>query len=203
MWGTDALGRPFTDAERDRFEELLLRHDLPHVWVIALRYGLKLVWKNLGRAEDLVGRANVRLVRSGWEPERVALVGAFCRLVWSEWTNELRERETQREAERGYLRERRTYRGHLTRDIEERAIELEDELRNEAAAKARDDARLATLIERFEKAGDAVNLLWLDFARRGIESPSQIARESGCEVRELYRAADRRKRHVKQILEEP
>jgi len=200
--GTDALGRALTDAERDAFSALLRRHDFRHACVVALRWGLKLSWKNVDRAKDLVCRASLRLVRSGWDPSRVALTGALCRLVWSEWTNVLSERETRRGSEEVHLRERKTLGQHVYRSLEHEAIELEDEMRAEAERKVRMDDRVARLTARFEAAQDEVNLKWLACTLRGITSPADIARESGCSAKQLYRAADRRKRHVAKVLGE-
>jgi hypothetical protein len=203
MVGTDALGRPFTNAERDAFAALLRQHDFRQVCDVALRWGVKLSWTKLADGKDLVGRASVRLVRAGWDPARVTLVKAMCRLVWSEWTNVLSERETRRGSEDVYLRERKTLGLHVHRSREHQAIELEDEMRAEAERKVRMDDRVARLTARFEAAKDEVNLQWLACTLRGITSPAQIARESGCSVTALYRAADRRKRHVAHVLGEP
>jgi hypothetical protein len=53
--------------------------------MVALRFAYKKT-RSHGRAQDLVGRVNLRLVRRGWDPRDVTLVKRMCRLVWSEYT---------------------------------------------------------------------------------------------------------------------
>ena len=101
--GTDTLGRPLTDEEKKSFGALLREHDYPGMRLVALRFAYKLT-KNRVRAQDLMGRADLRLVRSGWDPAKVTLVSCLCRLVWSEWTNERTETATTRKAEQGFMR---------------------------------------------------------------------------------------------------
>ena len=45
-----------------------------------------------------------------------------------------------------------------------------------------------------------MNLLWLDYRLAGVAEPSEMARLSGRDVGEFYRAADRRKRHAARLL---
>src|SRR5260370_5955891 len=68
--GTDRLGRPLTDDEKKRFGALLREHDYPRMRLIALRFAYKLT-RSKARAQDLMGRADLRFVRSGWDPDRV------------------------------------------------------------------------------------------------------------------------------------
>ena len=43
-------------------------------------------------------------------------------------------------------------------------------------------------------------MLWLDYRLAGVDEPSEMARLSGRDVGEFYRAADRRKRHTERLL---
>ena len=45
-----------------------------------------------------------------------------------------------------------------------------------------------------------MNLLWLDYRLAGVAEPSEMARLSGRDVDEFYRAADRRKRQTARLL---
>src|SRR5579884_2510178 len=85
--GTDRLDRPFTDDERAYFEQVLRAHDFRRARRYALLFARRLARSNEG-AHDLLGRALVRLVRGGWNPNEVTLDKRLCRLVWSEWTHE-------------------------------------------------------------------------------------------------------------------
>jgi hypothetical protein len=214
--GTDRLGRPFTDDEKKRFGALLRAHDYPSVRLIALRFAYKLTHSKL-RAQDLMGRADLRLVRSGWDPERVTLERALCRLVWSEWTNALSESETAERATEGFIRELeateglklvrpshdKTRAGEATRPPEwsvpsdDRKI-TEIETAREARTKA--SVKLEKLRAMFEKAGDEVNLLWLKFQLADVTDLQEMAKESGRDVADFYAAAKRRKRAVQRLL---
>ena len=44
-------------------------------------------------------------MRTGWDPNVVPLVKRMCRLVWSEFHNQIRETDTARGAEEVFLRE--------------------------------------------------------------------------------------------------
>src|SRR5579872_4272425 len=81
--GTERLGRPLTPDEKAVFGALLREHDYPGARLVALRFAYKLA-RNVARAQDLMGRADLRLVRFGWDPKEVPLVQRLCRLVWSE-----------------------------------------------------------------------------------------------------------------------
>src|SRR4030088_2751574 len=102
--GTAPLGRALTNEERARFGALLREHDYPGARSVALRFAYKLA-RSRARAQDLMGRADLRLVRFGWNPKEVSLVKRLCRLVWSEWTHAIDESDTARKAEEGFLRE--------------------------------------------------------------------------------------------------
>src|SRR5579862_5100181 len=104
MVGTDGLGRPFTDDEKRRFAALLREHDYPGAHLVALRFAFRLT-RVRARAQELVRRAELRLVRVGWDPKDVALASRLCRLVWSEWTHATGETDKTRRAEDTFLRD--------------------------------------------------------------------------------------------------
>jgi hypothetical protein len=189
--GTDRLGRPLTDEEKKRFGALLRKHDYPGARLVALKFAHKLC-RSRQRAQDLMGRAAVRLVRSGWDPDKVSLVRCLCRLVWSEWTHAIEETDTARKAEEGFFREMEAETGGA-------APSPGDLI---AARQRRLDAKesLEELRRVFEAAGDEVNLAWLEYSLQEIDDPKEMARLSGRDVREFYLAADRRKRHVRRLI---
>ena len=193
--GTDALGRALTDEEKRRFGRVLRKYDYPGQRLVALRFAMKLT-RSRTRAQDLMGRADLRLVRSGWDPGRVPLVRCLCRLVWSEWTHEVEASETARVAAEGFLNEESAHGRLAARTPEDRAAEIEHEQERHRHA----TARLSELREAFVQAGDEVNLLYLDYASRGIEDLAIIAKESGRDVTDLYDAAKRRKRAVQKLI---
>jgi hypothetical protein len=215
--GTDRLGRPLTDDEKKRFGTLLREHDYPSKRLVALRMAYRLT-RNLARAKDLMGRADLRLVRSGWDPAKVELERALCRLVWSEWTHELEATETAERAADGFLRELEVTEGRKFAKPKEGETDeagkpvqnaewsvpshepklIERETAQEARSKA--STMLGKLRAMFEKAGDEVNLLWLKFELADVTDLQQMAKESGRDVSEFYAAAKRRKRAVQRLL---
>jgi hypothetical protein len=215
--GTDRLGRPFTDDEKKRFGALLREHDYPSMRLIALRFAYKLT-RSKARAQDLMGRADLRLVRSGWDSERVTLERALCRLVWSEWTNELSETETAERATEGFIRELEVTEGlKLVRPAHDRSREARaagqgpewsvpsddrkiTDLETAREARTKASVKLEKLRAMFEKAGDEVNLLWLKFQLADVADLQQMANESGRDVADFYAAAKRRKRAVQRLL---
>ncbi|MGH7439564.1 MAG: hypothetical protein ACRENE_28070 [Polyangiaceae bacterium] len=219
MIGTDALGRPLTDEEKKRFGRLLLEADYPGVRLVALRFAYKLT-RNRQRAQDLMGRADLRLVRSGWNPAKVDLIRCLCRLVWSEWTHATSETETARKAVEGFCRELEVTEGKparatalkssedrpkgVARDCAVPSHEQELlELEAERQLAANSEAMLAKLRTMLEKAGDEVNLLWLDLqldAGELLREPAELAALSGRPVEDFYAAAKRRKRAVLRLL---
>ncbi|HEV3189371.1 MAG TPA: hypothetical protein VGY54_02680 [Polyangiaceae bacterium] len=70
--GTDRLGRSLTPEESKRFGALLREHDYPGARLVALRFAHKLA-RTRNRAQDLMGRADLRLVRLGWGSRRGVL----------------------------------------------------------------------------------------------------------------------------------
>jgi hypothetical protein len=215
--GTDKLGRPLTDDEKKRFGALLREHDYPGKRLIGLRYAYKLT-RSRQRAQELMGRADLRLVRSGWDPNKVPLEKAICRLVWSEWTHAASESEAAKKAEEGFLRELEVTEGLkvaqatppktsdtnkapkgpglATPSVEQQISALEAEKQEQTKA----SVKLEKLRAIFEKNGDEVNLLWLKFELADVTDMRQMAAESGRSVEEFYAATKRRHRAVKRLL---
>jgi len=190
--GTDRLGRALTNAESAELAKLLRANDFVGASSVALRFAFKKT-RSEGRAQDLLGRVNLRLVRRGWDPREVPLVKRMCRLVWSEFTHEVEDSVLARRAEEIFLLQERA---EGRSDPEELAAQQQARLE----AEARETERLESLRAVFVEAKDEVNLLWLDFQLKGIEEPADMARESRREVKEFYLAADRRKRHLDRML---
>jgi hypothetical protein len=191
--GTDRLGRPFTNEEKARFSALLRAHDFVGASMVALRFAFKLR-RNEAAAQDLLSRARVRLVRQGWDPNEVALVKRLCRLVWSEHTNDLSETATARRAEEVFLRAEGI--GTAAASPEDLVLRFERERQDEEMATRHIDALRAS----FEAAKDEVNLLWLKFKLDDVDEPAEMARRSGRDVMEFYRATERRDRHIIRLL---
>ena len=190
--GTDRLGRPLTNAESAELADVLRAHDFVGASSVALRFAYKKT-RSHGRAQDLLGRVNLRLVRRGWDPREVTLVKRMCRLVWSEFTHEVEDGVLARRAEEIFLLQERAE-GRSDPEV----VAAQQQARFEA--EARETERLESLRAVFVEAKDEVNLLWLDFQLKGIEEPAKMARESGRDPKEFYLAADRRKRHLERML---
>jgi hypothetical protein len=213
--GTDRLRRRLTDAERNQLDKLLRDHGFRAASIHAFRFALKLA-KTKGRAEDLIGRANLRLVRTGWDPNAVSLQRRLLRLVWSEFTHDKREEAAARRAEEAFLREEGIQgpvppaaptRGDPLRppskeaaapSIEQQAIALEE-----------DHAELAERRKSFEKLRarllakkDAVAIEYLDQQLKGTDDVGKIAKNAGRDVKLIYEAARRIHRMVEKILAE-
>jgi hypothetical protein len=146
------------------------------------------------RARDLLGRTNLRLVRTGWDPNAVLLKKALCRLVWSEFTHELSESAAARHAEEVFLREEgihaeqppaapagldplRAPQNPVRHALspEQHAVRAETEREEDARAekeRTRLRAHLAALRKTFETNEDEVNLLWLDHRLKAVEAAS-------------------------------
>jgi hypothetical protein len=199
--GTDRLGRPMTDEEKRHFGALLREHDYPGARLVALRFAYTLARGRAG-AHDLMGRADLRLIRLGWDPREISLVKRLCRLVWSEATHAVGETDKARRAEEGFLRELEATEGLSAQSIEQRAVERH--AHNEAHAHA--TRQIEKLREVFEKAGDEVNLFWLKCSLEAgadkVPSLGQMAAGSGRDVTEFYAAAKRRNRAVRRLLAE-
>jgi hypothetical protein len=195
--GTDRLGRPLTNEEKRDTGKLLRAHDFAGACTVALLFARKLARTKQG-ADDLLGRAQLRLFRWGWDPNEVPLAKRMCRLVWSEWTNEANEKEKERAGEEGFLREMQETDQTVTQSAEAETVRLDED------REAKDDAKVS--VERmraaFLEAADAVNVAWLDFTLEGVIDLQEMARRSGRDVTEFYGAAKRRKRLVKRWLAE-
>jgi hypothetical protein len=192
--GTDRLQRPLTEPEKKDLSVLLRKHDFAGASLVSLRFAFKLR-RSTPAAKDLQGRANLRLVRQGWDPGVVTLVKCLCRFVWSEHTHARRENATTRKAAEAFL-DGQGLRQSAAPSTEDRIARLDAEDHEEAHARR----RLDSLRAAFVAAGDEVNLLWLDHRLAGVAEPSEMARLSGRDVDEFYRAADRRKRHTARLL---
>jgi len=190
--GTDRLGRPLTNPENAELSRVLRANDFVGASMVALRFAYKKTQSH-GRAQDLLGRVNLRLVRLGWDPREVLLVKRMCRLVWSEFMHEVEESANARRAEEMFLLQERAE----GRDDPEEVAAQRERRREEEAQEAR---RLQSLRALFLEAKDELNILWLDYTLKGIREPADMARESGRDVKEFYRAADRRKRHMERLL---
>jgi hypothetical protein len=209
--GTEHLGRPLTDEEKKRFGALLREHDYAGARLVALRFAYKLT-QSRQWSQDLMGRANLRLVRFGWAPSEVTLVARLCRLVWSEWTHADSEGTTAKKAEEGFIRELEATEGlKLARPPPSKrsgrpewAVASHEQpitaLEAAEASRKKASAQLEKLRAIFEKAGDEVNLLWLKFALQDVNDLQQMAAASGRDVGDFYAAAKRRKRAVQRLL---
>jgi hypothetical protein len=169
----------------------LRKHDFVGASLVALNFAFKL-GRSRPAAQDLRERAHLRLVEQGWDPRVVTLTKCLCRFVWSEHQNDKRQRVAARNAEEVFLREQ----DRAGPSAEDFAVRLETERQEEKHAAE----RTASLRAAFVKTVDAVNQLWLDYWLDGVEAPAEMARLSGHDVRDFYRAADRRKRHVARLL---
>lgn len=192
--GTDRLERPLKESEKRELAAVLREHDFVGASLRSLRFAHELR-RDKPAAQDLQGRANLRFVRQGWDPQVVTLVKRLCRLVWSEHTSAARENEFSVTVTDAYLREQDVHHAEAT-SAEDRIAQIETEQREEARAKRQLDSLRAAFVE----VGDEVNLLWLDYRLAGVADPAEMARLSGRDVGEFYRAADRRKRHTARLL---
>jgi hypothetical protein len=194
----ERLGRPLNEEERRQLGKLLREHDFPGVRLIALRFALKLT-RNQARAQDLVGRAELRLLRLGWDQAAVSLVQCLNRSVWSESQHENREIRTGRNAEAVYANSREN-----VASLDGSAVSMDEALTSpeRAEMERRNEDRIAKLRAAFEKAGDEVNLLWLKLTLEGEDDLAAMAARSGRDVKDFYAAAKRRKRAVRRLLAE-
>jgi hypothetical protein len=213
--GTDRLGRRLTDGESKRLDKLLRDQGFRVASVRAFAFALKLT-KGKGRAEDLVGRANLRLVRLGWDPNAVSLQRRLLRLVWSEYTNEKVESAAARRAEEVFLREQGIHEGVLPAapargdpldpaprepaapSFEQRALALEED-KQELAERRKSFEELQA---RLRARKDTVALEYLELRLKGTEEPKDVAEKTGRDVKLIYEAARRIQRTVEKILAE-
>ncbi|HEY8042590.1 MAG TPA: hypothetical protein VIF15_22465 [Polyangiaceae bacterium] len=187
--GTERLGRPLTDQEKADLAALLRAHDYVGARMAALRFASSRTG-SLQAAQDLVGRVDARLLQWGWDPHDCPLKKRMCRMVWSVWTHELEASKAAERAAEMYLREEEAV------GPEGKAAALRRKHREHSA----ELAELESLRASFLKAKDEVNLLWINYQLQGIEEPAEMARLSRRDVKEFYRATDRRKRHTDRLL---
>jgi hypothetical protein len=219
--GTNHIGRALTDRERDDLQALLVAHDFVGASKVALLFAQRLR-RSVAAAQDLLARASLRLVRTGWDPRDVELKKRLCRLVWSEHANERRAAKKNRGAEEVFLREQVLHgeqappaatkgeplgKPSLPEHVApspERLMLRFDEEREDDEQQERRLARMREDIERlrvhFREKDDAVNLAWLDLFMQGTQDPAAMARETGRDVQEFYAATKRRARAVRMIL---
>jgi hypothetical protein len=193
--GTDRLGRALTNPENKELTALLRAHDFVGSSLVSLRFAFKLR-RSQPAAQDLQGRANLRLVRQGWDWKIVTLVKALCRFVWSEHTHEKSETARSRHAEETFLREQAVHGETATPSAEALALRIETERREDEY----NVAQLEALRAVFTETKDQVNLLWLDFMLMEIVDPAEMARRSSRDVKDFYLAKDRRDRRVKRLV---
>jgi hypothetical protein len=220
--GTDRLKRPLTNAERDDLAKLLRRNDYVGAILVALRFAHKLT-RSRERARDLMGRANLRLVRRGWDPNEVTLLKRLCRLVWSEHANNERDTDVARRAEEGFLREQAIHgelppvaplrgdplrprkEGPMSSSVEQDLNRLEEERADDARREAKLTelrADLEKLRDIFRAKKDGVNVVYLEQWMAGIEDPATMAEKTGLDVAEFHLAQKRRKRVIERFLAE-
>jgi hypothetical protein len=185
-----------TPEQRARFEEMLLDHDLEGARLVALRYAMKLTGKNEHMARQLVDRACTLLWdRCSWDAQKVPLPAMLCGIIRSERSNDARAATTEREHEAEYLTEVHTLEGSSAKSPEGLLIAAEESYDGRDAAAA----RLEELRAHFVETGDDVNLDWIRYSLDDIEDPAEMARLSGREPEEFYRARDRRVRYVQRL----
>ena len=187
--GTDRLGRALTNPEKNDLSSLLRKHDFVGASMVSLRFAYKLR-RSKPAAQDLQGRAQLRLVTRGWDWKVIALVKCLCRFVWSEHTHEKRESAATRRAEETFLTEQGIHSGTTAGSPEDFAVRLEEE----RAADTRSAARLEALRAAFTEAKDTVNLDWVKYRLEGDTDLEVMAKKCGRDVTELHAAQKRRKR---------
>lgn len=193
--GTNRLKRPLTDEEREHFEHLLRTHGFAAARQVAFAFAYRMT-HNVQRGREVVSRALVRLVEQGWDPNEHTLAQVLCRFVWCEATHQRRESASEQKAMEGALREMEVQEGVHAASVEEHRERLAAEQAEEARAKQRVDALRASFLD----AKDEMNLIWLEQSLAGEDDLQKMAERTGRDVKEFYRAADRRKRHVRRVL---
>ena len=186
-----------TAEQREAFDELLLGEDLEAAEMAAFEYALSLTGKNEAMATQLVKSARTLMwERASWDPDQCTLQAYLVGVVRTEWSNESRRARKERENEVEYLTEVATLDGPDARSPEQLAMEEEERLENRDAAAA----ELEVFRQHFVDTRDEVNLKWIQFCLEGIEDPAKMAEATGWDVKEFYRARDRRVRYVERLL---
>ena len=185
-----------TEAQRAAFEERLLDADIEGARLQAMSFAMARLRKNETMARQMADDA-FRLCweRCTWDPDKVELGEYLCGVIRSEWSHLTRDAAVERRRERDYATETETLDGPGDPSVEDAAIALEE------SAEGRDAATvvLAEMRAHFEKTGDTVNLLRMNFMADEIDSPAKMAELSGRPVEDFYRAADRCARLVRKL----
>jgi hypothetical protein len=190
---SDAEGAEIPAERRRRFEALLIEHKIEEAYLVALAFAYDLT-KSRHRARELAMRARSLLwERCSWNPANGPTLAIYlCGIVRSQRSHDAEKESTRSEYETAYAEEMAVRHAPTEPSPEEAALET---------ARHADGAEQIALLRRsFEDENDEVNLLWLDFALEGVGEPAEMARRSGREAKDFYRAADRRKRHVRRLL---
>jgi hypothetical protein len=184
--------------KRAHYEELLATHRLDAALLAALAYAFERT-KSKHRAKTLVQRAHSRLWETmSWDPASgVTLQAHLVGIVRSIFSTDARDSVAREEAEEAYAAQADVVATTGAASPEDEVIAAEEREHGRRRAAGMFDRMRAA----FEEAKDEVNLLWLDFMLKGVEDLGEMARESGRDVKEFYRATDRRKRHVERLLE--
>ena len=190
--------RDLVDDEHARFEELLVEHGIEGALVVAFNFAMNLTDDDERLSAELRDRALARLWEAcSWSPHKDKPLGVvLCGLVRSEKSRDPRDDATRHEYEEAHATEEATLGGTHVKSPEEMALELEEA--DEARQKALGE--LEPLRREFVKAKDKTNLLWMKLRLEGYETPAEMAAVTGIDVKELYRAKDRRDRLVKRLL---
>ena len=185
-------------AAREKLEEHLLGEDLEGAMVVAYEYAFALT-ESEGNARELVRRARTLLwERATWDWDEYTLREYLCGVVKSLFSNDARAAVLRAEKEGEVVAEAKHLGETRAQSPEQLAIDAEEREQRRATA----SGQLEELRRAFVRAGDKVNVQWLDFQLQGIEEPAEMAKLSRRNVRDFYLAADRRKRHVARILAE-
>jgi hypothetical protein len=194
----DSATPEISAAERLRFEEMLLGQDTATALRVAVGYAVKRT-KSRTLARHLANDA-LTLVweRCTWDPAKgPALPVLLCGIIRSELSHEKEKGETREEVEQKSLGDPGTSPDVI--QTPEALVLAVEEKREEDALAAADQAWLRSA---FEKAGDEVNLQWLELALGGVphDDPAAMAEAAKRPVNDFYRAQERRKRHLKRML---
>jgi len=188
-----------TAEERAAFDELLLGEDLEAAEAQALDYALGLTGKNETMARQMVLHARTLLwERCSWKPDKAPLGAYLCGIIRSERGHDARHGAIVHRHEVEYFTEVATLDGPDARSPEQLALEEEERLDDRDAARA----ELKKFEDHFVSTRDEVNLDWIKYSLEGIEDLAEMAKLSGRDVKEFYRARDRRVRYVERLLAE-
>jgi hypothetical protein len=153
-----------------------------------------------GNAWELTRRSLTRLWETGsWDPSgEHSLAAVLCAIARSERSKDARAEERRAKVYEKYALQQDVLRQPSGDSPEKQLLERAARREAERAAKW----KVLRLRRSFERAGDDVNLLWLDLRLKGFETPQEMAAESGRPVGDFYLAAERRERHVLRLKQE-